>query len=77
MPSCNPWSQLDGGKKVVWQADQLTDSSQVHGFSPTLPTYPTDDDYVYRAEQGLLAVEKYHDNRGFQAEAGSCMASQE
>lgn len=77
MPSCNPWSQLDGGKKVVWQADQLTDSSQVHGFSPTLPIYPTDDDYVYRAEQGLLAVEKYHDNRGFQAEAGSCMASQE
>lgn len=42
---------------------------QVHDFSLlTLPIYPVDDDYVYRAEQGLLAVKKYHDNHGFQVE---------
>lgn len=76
MSSCNPWSQLKGGKKVG-QGHPLIDSSQVHGFSLTLPIYSLDHDYVYKAEQGVLVVEKYNDNHDFQVEAGSCMSSLE
>lgn len=71
MSSYNPRSQLKGDKNVVGQGHQLIDSSQVHGFSVTLSIHPLDHDYVYKAEQGVLVVEKYHDNHGFQVEAGS------